>query len=355
MMSIVLLKHFLIGNGKQMHKITGIVTLSSAENYGAVLQCHSLCCFLEKKYCHTEIINFVPHFVIGRYPLYCIKTDSPLIFIKSIIRSILEFPAKLTKKSKFMFFRKQISCYSKKKYIGKISVDSYDKYIVGSDQVFNLQLTQFEDEFFLPRIKDNSKKIAYAASLGVSKIGSKEKSILKKGLLGFDFISIRELTGCNLIKSLLPDKNICQLCDPVFLNDINFWKSLASSRLYKKEYILIYTFSSQDLAYDLARKISKDVDIVVINDSCTKKKADLHYARGIGPKDFLSLILYSSLVITDSFHGTAFSIIFNKNFYTIPFKGTESRFLDMLSKFELTDRVVNDLNTILIIVLLIKK
>ena len=82
------------------------------------------------------------------------------------------------------------------------------------------------------------------------------------------------------------------------------------------------------------------MDILLICDSYKRQKSDVKNIKSVGPKEFLSLIKYSDYVITDSFHGTAFAIIFNKQFYSIPYKGTESRFIDLLDLFGLEDRLV---------------
>ena len=323
-------------------KRTGILTLSSAENYGAVLQCHSLCKYLNDNYSDTEIIDFTPRFIVGRYPLFHLKYTSLLGTIKSAIGSILEFPAKMTKRIRFIHFRRVDSKYGSQKYIGVMLDESYDQYIVGSDQVFNLELTGNDCEFFLPRVKHN--KSTYAASLGVSTLNDEQADLLSKGLADFDNISIREKVGCGLLRSIIQNKDVTQLIDPVFLNSREYWEQLSGGRIYKKKYILIYAFQEFETSYEIATLIKHDsqYDIIMINDSIKRKRKDVLNIKGIGPKEFLSLIKNAECVITDSFHGTAFSMIFRKKFYSIPYRGTESRFFDMLELFELEDRIISN-------------
>lgn len=321
---------------------TGVLTLSSAQNYGAVLQCHSLCKFLNDNYSDTEIIDFTPGFIVGRYPLVSISTSSLTKFIKTLINSFLLLPVKKKKYSRFNAFRKRESKYGRKKYVGRLTHDEYDKYIVGSDQVFNLELTRYDEEYFLPRIVDKDRKATYAASLGVSELTERQAEILKKGLAGFANLSFRETTGCNLIGSLFPEKKIERMIDPVFLNSREYWESISAKRLYEHKYILIYAFIDFERAYSIAKGIKGDFKIVLISDSLKRRKPDIINARGVGPMEFLSLIKYAEYVITDSFHGTAFSVIFNRDFYAIPYKGTESRFYDMLNIFNLRERIVGN-------------
>lgn len=330
------------------NKTTGILTLSSAQNYGAVLQCYSLCKYLNENFSKTEIIDFTPEFIYKAHKLKFLNTASFIAFCKSIISFIINFPLRLYKKVKFNRFRKYLSNYSQKKYLKVFNDDCYDQYIVGSDQVFNLELTRNEKAFFLPQIKDSNKKATYAASLGVDNLDSEKKAILKKALESFSNISIREETGKNLIKELLIDKMIVQNLDSVFLTSKEDWEKIARKRLYKNKYILIYTFKSFDLAYQIAKKINKDINIVYINDSIRSTSKGLINARAVGPCEFLSLIKNAEYIVTDSFHGTAFSIIFNKEFTSIPYKGTESRFIDLLSSLSLYNRIsysLDGLNT----------
>ena len=335
-------KHLLTGRINQMSRMkTGILTLSSAQNYGAVLQSHSLCKFLNDNYSDTEIINFTPKFILGRYPLVCINTSSLMRFIKSLIISILLYPIKKKKYNRFNSFRKKFSKYGEKKYVVHLTDDDYDQYIVGSDQVFNLELTRYDEEFFLPRILDKDRKATYAASLGVSKLTEKQTMMLKKGLDDFANLSFRESTGCNLVNSILPEKKVERMIDPVFLNSKEYWESISAGRQYEKKYILIYSFVDFEKAYSIAKKIKGNFDILLISNSIKKRKPDVINVRGVGPREFLSLIKHAEFVVTDSFHGTAFSVIFNKDFYTIPYKGTESRFYDLLDLLDMRGRIID--------------
>ena len=327
------------------NKKTGILTLSSAQNYGAVLQCYSLCKYLNDNFSKTEIIDFTPEFIVGRYPLFRIETSSFVRFFKSLISSIMYYPVKLLKRIRFVKFRKIKCRYSKKNYLRVYDDDCYDQYIVGSDQVFNLELTAYEKEFFLPHIKDGNKKATYAASLVFNSLDGKQKNIKKKGLQSFNNLSFRENTGKELIKEIFPEKEVFQNIDSVFLTEKRDWEKLSRNRLFKKKYILVYTFKAFDLAYQIARHIDKDIDIVCISDGIRTKKGVIN-ARAVGPEEFISLIRFAEHIVTDSFHGTSFSIIFNKEFTSIPYKGTESRFVDLLTSFSLEDRIAYSLEDV---------
>lgn len=318
----------------------GILTLSSAENYGAVLQSHSLCKFLNDHYGYTEIIDFVPDFMAGRYPIFWLNKENPYKFLKSFVGALLYFPILLKKRKRFNHFRYKESVYSRKKYYGVFDEDVYDQYIVGSDQVFNLELTKYDEEFFLPHIKDNSKKNIYAASLGVTVPDEKSRIMLGEYLRDFNNISIREKTGCKIVNSLLNKDIAKQMCDPTFLNDKKYWESKCATKLHNKKYILIYTFKNLDTCIDICNMLDQNLDVLYINNDLKRYNSRIKNVRSVGPREFLSLIRNAEYVITDSFHGTVFSIIFNINFYSILYPGTESRFKDLLSDLELDSRIV---------------
>lgn len=319
----------------------GILTFSSAHNNGAVLQCYSLCEYLNKRYGKTEIIDFTPRFLDVQQRLIRINRSSLRRAIGSLLRSFARMPFVIKKKRSFDKFRAQNCRYSDKKYRYIYPEDNYDLYVVGSDQVFNFEITHNELQFFLPHIADPTKKVTYAASLGVSEVSDEEKRVLVKGLSNFGYISIRERSGQKIISDLFPDRKIYRNIDPVFLTDKSRWLSLVGKKRISESYILIFTFVAFERAYELAKKYDKDMRIVTCFDSYKKRKDDTKNVMAVGPIEFLTLIYYADCVITDSFHCTAFSIIFNKEFYCIPYKGTETRMTDMLTDLRLESRICN--------------
>ena len=219
--------------------------------------------------------------------------------------------------------------YSGRKYVNHYDDDEYDFYIIGSDQVFNLELTQNDINFFLPHIAAE-KKARYAASIGVSKLSQEQEKIFSTYLCDFIHLSIREKQKIECISNVLPDKKILENLDPVFLNDGDFWREVAAPCMEHQPYILIYCFKNYKKAYSIAKSISEDMRILYISDALIGKDKNVIPVNGVGPKEFLSLINNAEYVITDSFHGTAFSIIFEKNFTVIPYEKTSSRMINLL-------------------------
>ncbi len=324
-------------------KRTGILTLSSAQNYGAVLQSFSLMQFLQENYGQTEIIDYTPQFIIGRYNLINIDRSSIYNRVISTIKGIIKLPIPLLTRIRFYNFRKKYCSYSVKKYVSTINEDIYDQYIVGSDQVFNLTLTGNEKTFFLPFVNDSTKKATYAASLGLDNVTQEQCDIYRKGLKDFSHISVREINGANIVRELLPGKTVNSNIDPVFLHGMDFWKEIAYDyKKNKEKYVLIYTLSNKAIHKSL--KIIKErfsgYKTVYITDSISKPGPHVINRRGVGPRQFLGLIRDAEYVITNSFHGSAFSIIFEKQFYVIPFEKTSTRMVNLLNLLGLEKRLV---------------
>lgn len=318
---------------------TGILTLSAAENYGAILQASSLWKFLNDNYGETEIINFVPDFICGRYPLIRLDKSSKIAYIKSLIYGAVQLPIVILKKYRFKSYCIKYCKFSPQKHVRNFKEDCYDQYIVGSDQVFNLELTNNDLNFFLPHIHDKRKVASYAASIGLNTITENYAEIYEKYLSGFEFLSLRESTAVKMVSELIPTKQIWRNLDSVFLHNNEYWKKISAGRIIKDKYILIYAFKDFDLAYDIATQMDENCIKVNISDELTKKRHDVRNIRAVGPREFLSLINYAESVVTDSFHGTAFSIVFRKKFIVIPYKGTSSRMEDLLAYFGLEDHL----------------
>lgn len=331
-----------------MKKKTGILTLSSAQNYGAVLQVFSLMRFLQENYSETEVIDFTPDFICGRYKLIAVDNSSMFKRAVSIVKGLIKLPVPLMTRIRFILFRKKYLKWSHKRYIRKIDEDAYDQYIVGSDQVLNLSLTGNEKAFFLPFVGNSSKKATYAASLGLNDVTDEQMDTYHKGLKDFEYLSIREKNGVAILKKILPRKKIISNIDPVFLHDKLFWNKIACKKVYSEKYVLIYSLAHEAVAksIEIAKLMFPQYKIYMITDSISKAALGVVNQRGVGPKQFLGLIRDAEFVITNSFHGCAFSIIYEKQFYVIPFRNTSSRMINLLQVLNLENRLVSSNQTL---------
>jgi len=335
------------------NKKIGLVTTHYAINYGAVLQAYALYKAINKINGRCEVIDYTPqNKSIGRKIVY--KFDS----IKSSIYSFLLFinlKYRINKKNKvkkFDNFLNKNFHFSDSKFQSKKdlenNLDQYDILVCGSDQIWNLNL--FNDETMFLKFENNSKAkkyIAYAPSIA-AKMTIDQLKTIGKNIEHFSYLSLRESIG---IKELLPftNKTIKHVLDPIFLLEKKHWKEMSQSAPINGPYILLYTIGGagkyMKKSVDLIRK-KLGYKLVYINLAPFDKfRSDL-LLSDVSPEQFVSLIENSNFVITSSFHGTAFSAHFDKEFYCYPFENRSSRHESLLKKIGLEDRILKDDNFI---------
>ena len=197
--------------------------------------------------------------------------------------------------------------------------------------MWNSQWTEGDEAYLLNFCKDEQ-KVSYAASIGKSSISEEEQQRLKKNLKSFRMISVREKTGKDLLDSLI-QKDIFVNCDPVALLSKEAWKKVA---VLPKEnnYILVYMLVRSDRLMDAAVEYGKKMgkQVILINDNI-RRQYPVTYKRYISPEQFVGLFCNADAVFTNSFHGTMFSIIFEKEVHVElqKYKGApNSRFIDLL-------------------------
>lgn len=300
-----------------MKKI-GIITYHFAVNYGAVLQCYALQKYLEGKGFEVEVLNYVNE--VQKRNNDVVKHGNSM---KNIIVNclLLPFKSKITEKHKnfkeftndYLNLSKEISNVDElSKYINK---NKFDYLISGSDQVFNRNIEDFDIAFLFP-FECDAKKISYAASTGSA--NKNDILALKKYLDEFYEISIREEK--DLIKfDGVTSKKISVVCDPVMLLEKNVWSKITQKTNKDKDEYLVCYFLHKHLfskEFKKAKKIAKErnLKLVVINSRFSINSLRKNTIFTAGPMEFVELIKNSKFVCTDSFHGTLFSLIFNKEF-----------------------------------------
>ena len=221
--------------------------------------------------------------------------------------------------------------------------DRYDYFIVGSDQIWNPHYADLKNEFL--QFADRNKRVAYAASFGVSEIKPDKIEEVKKGLKGIDFISVREQAGAKIVKELM-GKDVPVLVDPTLLLTAEEWEQVMERPAWYRDekYILSYFLS------DIPDKVK--TDIIKLSELYKLKVIDLSNNENIDyfcspPSEFLYLIKNCSLMYTDSFHGTVFSILNRKPFVTSARQSRvnmDSRIDTLLSIFNLKSRKISKEN-----------
>lgn len=319
----------------------GVITFHRAINYGAVLQTYALQKRINEKGYKCEVIDYQCDAFKDGYKAFKIYSKS----LKGIVSSIIQYPYKTNKNRKFKdFINKKISI-SKEFYVSSNicrTNDIYSKFIVGSDQVWNCNLTNFDKTYFLDFVKKDEMKNSYAASFGFSEIPEDKISDYKSALSGYNYLSVREHSGQYMVNELINRKATIVL-DPVFLLSSDQWGKIAVQPNLNEKYILIY-YLNDIKVFEQAKKLSEitGYKVVCIQNSM-KRPIKAKYINNAGPEEFLGWFKNATYVITDSFHGTAFSIIFKKQFWALLNTSKDnknSRIISVLEQMNLEDRIL---------------
>ena len=327
-------------------KRIGIVTYHRAYSYGAQLQAYATATYFRHIGYDAEIIDY-SNIGESKKPGICFKNIK--IFIKSFISFIMSLPYEDTRRKKFQEFLNNYIPKSKERYPDSQSLqgieDKYDYFITGSDQVWCPDINLGDLNFLLDFVKNSLKKFAYAASFGTAELSPYDFQSYKRCLGNFNTILIREVEGQRLIHQML-GYNPPIVLDPTFLLPKTEWEKIANYPLKKEEpYILCFKILSVPLIYQkLINHIQKLTGYKIINVDSSYRykpiKGKLYPTAG--PREFLGLIQHASYVVTNSFHGTVFSIIFNKPFYTVLNENNRnSRLTTLTEKLGLRHRLVD--------------
>lgn len=317
-----------------MKKI-GVLTFHRSENYGAYLQCYALQKTLKEKAYNVSVINYVTEADIKKYRL--LNTSS----LKNFMISVITLADRLKRRKNFDAARKYLR-YS------NIN-EQYDIAIVGSDQMWNPDLSggSLDPFYTLKEIKAN-RKISYAVSTGNSDNVNKYSNVFLELLKDLDYISVREETTAIKMRKITP-KDIEVVLDPVFLLSREEWEkeiaekcSNKNDSLYRKKYILSYFISSKPL--EQLELLSEKVGLGVIGLApLPLEKHLIKHAYSKGPFEFVKLIKNAKIVATTSFHGVAFSILLNKDFYVLtPKKETRDRIDNLLNALGIENRIIEN-------------
>lgn len=308
----------------------GIITIHNSPNYGACLQSYALWKFLAMRGHDVEIIDlyrpYQKEYVRSkRYkpyakPVSCQSVISTLLRrggLRKNVRRAFSEEAFL----KFQRFNSVIRQSKPYRGIDELYADPplYDLYISGSDQLWNPTQPYCLEPYFLTFAPRGSKKISFATSIGVTSLTETVKHDFKKWLDDYDAVSVREKQGKALLESFL-DKEICQVADPTFLLEQQAWKSLAVMPSFNMPYILLFALQHNQYLFDYARKIAGECGkhlfyLCQVAESGAFENCTIVNNAGI--EEFLGYIANADMLITESFHGTVFSLLMGtRNFYT---------------------------------------
>lgn len=323
-----------------------IITYHRAYNYGSALQAYALNRFINQCGIMCRTIDYRTDRQDELYTIF--KKNSG---IRAIARNImsLKYYGRLRKHVERFdnFIENYIPLTDEYRDSSALSdlEDQYDFFICGSDQIWNPDTEDFDAAYLLNFVFRKDKCIAYAPSIGISHIPEKYEKLFSDNLSEFSFLSTREESGSEQIRKIT-GKDVCTVLDPVFLLSEEEWSKNCKIILNRK-YILGYYIGDVDGMRLFADQLRKEYKIPVV--VIYKNLRDMFFKTiklyETGPLEFLDLIQNAELIITNSFHAVAFSIIFRKNFWFFEdvenAKSSKGRVYNLLSILRIENRILN--------------
>lgn len=334
----------------------GILTYHRAHNYGALLQAFALKTHLTNLGHNVNFVDYWPTYHGEEYQLIpFFKNRSIFGKIKSIIFLIFGFSRIIRRRHGYLQFIRQKLCLDDnpqfRTEIELTRVD-YDVVIYGSDQIWRRSNSPnnngFSDVYFGAFPKNVKHKVSYAASMGVVDINSQDKQYIKRMLKNFNAISVREEGLKKYIDELTP-QSVALVLDPVFLLSKNDWSALISNmkRVTDEKYILFYHLTRSTEANSFVNYLNKRYQyrVIEIRGVVEPLLIGKRYFQTANPYDFVTLIQNAEIVVSTSFHGVAFSLIFEKQFYAFCANENSERIKSLLDNLGVSDRFISNNNT----------
>lgn len=338
------------------NNMVGLVSVS-IHNYGSLLQTYAMQKTLDKLGVQNEIILFKSDPIKQIYRVFNIPflTMKLKLYRRKITTRLFYqaiYKGASVRDDEFMAFKNRY-CRFTAKTTSREELNSlgnkYSAVVLGSDQVWNP--ANLEMDFYTLNFVPNEKtKVAFAPSFGVSSIPEKQREATKAYLNRIQYISCREIAGAEIVKDLI-GREVPVVCDPTALLSQDDWNEIRSDKKYLEDkYIFCYFLGANPEHRKFAEKVKQKTGykIVALQHLDEFVKGDLKFGDvtpyDVGPQDFINLLSRAEIVLTDSFHGTMFSIYYHKIFFTFSRfedgkkESTNSRIASILNLMHLSDR-----------------
>ena len=330
------------------------ITTWADYNYGASLQAYALLAFLKNKGHEVELIHYLPPYQTRMYDYMWVNPESKasrFLITRWAYRGakFLQRMTTLRRKRIFDEFNFHSLPLSSEVYHSfdeiRRNPPEADVYICGSDQIWNVLYDAGKDPtFFLEFVPKGHKKVSYAASFSYLNIDETNRRRIANSLQKFEAVSVREYQGIELLKDMGIDGT--WVLDPVFLLPIEHWNSFSAKAkvdIGKEPYLLVYDFEGNRQLKDAAIGYAKQHQLKIYSITDKRPLAYTHRNfNNVGPMEFVKMIAGCSAFMSNSFHGTAFSIMYHKPFYVFNRQrhSVNSRMESLLTLFGLKDRLI---------------
>lgn len=326
-----------------------VITLHYVKNYGSVLQTYATQKILERLGNSVEFIDYIRPNEVGKSSIEIQLPKEKKGLKTKIIETIFYlFSREKTDKENIVFgqFVKKYISLSRRYLDEKDLLENppeADVYCTGSDQMWN---SEWNGGLILPYYLNfapkGKKKISFSTSIGMNQYPENEIEETQKYMKQYDLILVREDSAVEVLKSIGCEAT--QIVDPTLMLSAEEWRTLAAPRVIKYKYVLVYQLNRNKEFDAFARKLAKDKNIKVVRVAFSMKEAFYgdKYIYFPTVEEWLSLFLYAEYVVTDSFHGTAFSINLHKKLYVFEPPKFAVRIHSILRLVNLENRVVSD-------------
>lgn len=317
----------------------GILTFHHSLNCGAALQAWALQTYFRREGLNAEIVNYGK---IGWPSKYHLSLDSLRSLIGSLRRNVLtlfsSFGIESYRRSLYKRFLRdemKIGCSVSK---SQINERGYTHLISGSDQVWHPIINEGDDTYFLANAKEGVKRISYAPSFGVDKFDEKLEEQMAEWLKKFDAISVREPEGAAIVKRL-SGRDAEVVCDPTLLLKREEYEAIEREPRFglPEKYIAVYTICGHPWAEDEAIRLGERLGLPVVHLTGGRlarwylPSGRVKRVTALGPSEWLWFIHHAEYVVTNSFHGTVFSLLFHRPFtVALNDKASDARMLTLL-------------------------
>lgn len=322
------------------------ITIHIGPNFGSNLQTIATSEVFKRLGCEATCVNYIPPRVtFSRYLQRGFSTHPRKIV--AVAWLLYYLPQFLLNRHVYNSYLRRHCRVSKSIYAGDNFAEKCPKadyYVTGSDQSWNFKYNEgYDGHYFFDGIE--GKKIAYATSVGTTELSDEEKESFKKHLPDYKALSVREASAQQLLNRLGFETE--HLIDPTFMLNKSEWEAYMPKRLVNGKYLLVYlpyNIADKRLIYQSVRNIAAEYKLKVVTFTTSYKKerlADKTF-RFANPGEFLSLMNYADYVVTNSFHGTAFSLNLNKQFWVYMPTGFSTRISSLLELCGLERRLLTD-------------
>ena len=328
----------------------GILTLSASDNCGSLLQAYALQTVLKTRFgADAQVLDFRCENSRDMYDLF---SRRPWKYPRRTLNNLLHFPTVSRQKQDYETFRRSWLNATGRQFATAQELSSvagdYDVIICGSDQVWNVNIPDFDSAYFLGWAGD-ARRVAYAPSLGGCDFSAfPDQQLLKQWLLRFSALSTREQVGVDSVKEVA-GLDIPIVPDPTLLITPEQWQTIPEERLVKEPYIFFYSWAYEDA--ELNRIVqryaeSRGLEVFVIDafkwPKLKPKDFGFRMAPSGGPQTFLNLMKYAEFAFVQSFHGVIFAYMMQRDFYLLdnrPADAMDNRLASILKLLDVEDRV----------------